>query len=332
MKIDASVIILGFTGSLGSGCSYISSMIPQISDNHYIYFKLSKTLRSIMKEEGTDNPTVKQLQDKGNELRRFHGDGYLVETLFKELETYEPPKPVFGIIIDGIKNTGEVELLSSFPNFFLFSVQAERDIRIKRCLLKVFPDEKSFLEADKRDELEDDSSGQQVKKCNYLSDIIIVNEENFSKASVRKKEDFIRDICWEYIKLIEEQVTGKHSPENYPSVDELCMTIAYVTSKSSSCLKRKVGAVIIDVDGNIEKEKEKEKNNVYPYIVSSGYNEVPLGSIKCAFHPEYQKCYRDFLQEKHAEKMNCCPTCGEVITVKTMCCYCKKELDRKSVV
>jgi deoxycytidylate deaminase len=120
--------------------------------------------------------------------------------------------------------------------------------------------------------------------------------------------------------------SGQKSAENNPSVDELCMTTAYALSRMSSCLKRKVGAVIIN-----KKASEQQSNThnaaglieTLPCIVSSGYNEVPLGSHKCVFHPDFQMCYRDHLQEMHARKFKHCPECGKKIgDVTIMCPQC----------
>ena len=85
--MDASKIILGFTGSIGSGCTFISKEIPKIATNEqYKYYKLSDIIRDFLKEEDIPNPTVTQMQDKGNELREKNGGGFLVKKLLKGVE------------------------------------------------------------------------------------------------------------------------------------------------------------------------------------------------------------------------------------------------------
>ncbi|MCP4162270.1 MAG: hypothetical protein GY760_19545 [Deltaproteobacteria bacterium] len=317
--MDASTIILGFTGSIGSGCTYIAESIPKNADIEYKYFKLSDTLRDILKSEGINSPSVSELQDKGNALRAEHGKGFLVKVLLEKIENEADIDINAGIIIDGIKNEGEIKTLRQFPHFFLFSVHSDNSIRQKRSNLS----ESEFNAIDDRDRFEEFSYGQQVKKCNYLSDVILLNERKYTSADIQGKKEFISKIYHKYVKLVELLKSGEKSAEHNPSDNELCMTTAYAVSRMSSCLKRKVGAVITN-----SSKKEKVDTgiiNSLPCIVSTGYNEVPFGSYKCIYHPEFQKCYRDFLQEAHANKIKHCPECGLKIEYQIECPECKSK-------
>ena len=263
------------------------------------------------------------MQQKGNDLRIEFGRNSLAIGLIKWLKDDKGQTYKY-IIIDGIKNFGEIEYLRQFPNFYLFSVHADREQRRKRVVGvagsgKPFQTDTEFDEADERDEFEASINGQQVKKCSQSSDIIIVNEEHFPEASTRKKTDYVTGIKRKYIELIENATAGKRSPQTTPSINELCMTIAYGLSTKSSCLKRKVGAVIIDSGNHQSTEAVEEKAIKIPNIIASGYNEVPAGSFKCAFDKGYEKCYRDHLQEEHAKKMMHCPSCGEKIVFSIVC-------------
>jgi len=326
-KLNATAIILGFTGSIGSGCSYIAEMIPNITQSKYQYFKISAIIREELKKDGNNSPNVDELQTKGNELREQFGPGCLIHALISAIENDEIKLLAENIIIDGIKHAGEIDLLRAFPNFYLFSIHADREIRKNRVIPHIFKTSEEFLKADKRDEHENLPDGQQVKECNYLSDIIIVNEKQIPDAAQNEKEDYVRGIYRDYIKLIEDSSNGNHSPEIVPSTNELCMTMAYSLSKMSSCLKRKVGAVIVDFAGEPNKISQHDRVSTYPYIISSGYNEVPMGSQKCIFHEKYQKCYREYLQEKHAEKIKFCPNCGEVVNIDIQCKTCQTKFD-----
>jgi dCMP deaminase len=322
---ETSNIVLGFTGSIGSGCTYISKHLADKSAGQYKYFKLSDIIRNELKNDGKENPTVKEMQIKGNLLRKKHGQDTLAASLLDRIagdaETYGH------IIIDGIKSDKEVALLRQLPNFYLFSVNADREIRKKRTVGadRPFATNEEFLAADKKDEEEKDVNGQQVKKCNHISDIIIVNGTQYTAADTHSKNSFIDDIRKKYIELIENNVADKISPQSSPSVNELCMTIAYSLSKKSSCLKRKVGAVIIDTNDLSTGTCEKSVAQTLPHIIASGYNEVPAGLKKCIFNDEYQKCYRDHLQEMHAMKIKYCPNCGTGVDPKMSCPHCQKE-------
>ena len=66
--IDASCLILGFTGSLGSGCTFLAEGITETLSDQGHYYQLSNVLREIAKSRDLQ-PTVSNLQDIGNELR-----------------------------------------------------------------------------------------------------------------------------------------------------------------------------------------------------------------------------------------------------------------------
>lgn len=319
--MDASTIILGFTGSIRSGCTYIAYALPDVAKLEYKYFKLSGVIREALSKEGIENPTIEQMQDKGNQLRRQYGRGYLVGELIKKVQDDPDLEQYSAFIIDGIKNEGEIQSLQQFPYFFLFSVQSTGELRLERHLEK--GTEEEFFKADKRDQLEEEYDyGQQVKKCNYLADIIVLNDRKIPRADENTKTIFISDIYTKYVKPIENLKSGERSATVKPSMDELSMTIAYSLSKMSSCIKRKVGAVVVDFAKSNSTSNSPGQITTLPFIVSSGYNEVPLGSYGCIFHPDYEMCYRDFLQQNHSMKFKFCPNCGEKINIKIQCPSC----------
>jgi deoxycytidylate deaminase len=316
-------IILGFTGPIGSGCSYLANAIAE--KYRHKYYKLSDIIRDRLPKELHSD--VQTLQDKGNELRKEHGDAFLVSETLGKIASEDPESNSFRCsILDGIKHVQEVQALRMAPNFFLFSVQADTTTRKNRLVPERFKNKQEFEAADIRDQLEDDPNGQQVKKCDYLSDVIILNEKDIPKHAIRDKDDFINRIYWQYIEPIEKYADSRAGRIISPSIDELCMTIAFSMSKMSSCLKRKVGAVIVQENTITNGTRSREQNHItMPNIVSSGYNDVPLGQPKCLYHPKFQKCYRDYLQEEHSSKLKCCPNCGKEIIGKLSKAYeCSK--------
>ncbi len=319
-QFSADTIILGFTGSIGSGCTYISDDIAK--SYNYKKYSLSKVLRAIAKEKAIQ-ATTENLQNIGNELREKDGNSALVVALLDSINESDVVGHN-GIIIDSIRNDGEVHVLKQFPNFYLFSIHADKSTRRKRCVRKKrrFRSNKEFDEADERDRAEDFSHGQQVEKCNDLADIIINNSDDIPSQNNQRRKKFIDKIYNDYVLLIETKTENPVTPDRLPSVNETLMTMAYAESQRSSCLKRKVGCIIA-THSQHEGEEMAILDSVQ--VISTGHNEVPTGSIPCIFHSDYEKCYRDHLQEIQAVAIKHCPNCGKKISLpSTKCNKCNK--------
>jgi len=341
--LDADALLIGFTGSIGSGCTFIAKGIRDILSDNAKYYLVSDILRDIAKKNHTEENT-KILQDLGNQIRLENGNSRLVELCIEKIkrdsksESWDKENTI--ILIDGIKNDGEVHYLRQFPNFYLISIHADKSTRKKRVVGEHsynnrFNADDDFEKADARDEHEDISYGQQLKKCNYLADIIIYNNTDYPNASATSKRKFFSDINANYIYPIQQSKRGAPAHDRPPSIDETLMTMAYCVSKRSSCLKRKVGAIIahiMEFENNTEQPLPVQRvdSNKQFQIVSSGYNEVPLGTEACIFS-EWQKCYRENLQEILAKKFICCPNCGTKIPEKIQCTHCKTDNDSKTI-
>jgi len=308
-SLQADAIIIGFTGGLGSGCTFLSS---GLAEHHlYLYISLSKYLHGELKKRG-EKETAKNLQDIGNKLRAEYGNNFLALRALEEVELSQEkfPDRKNKIVIDGIRNTGEIELLRNFPYFFLISVQAEREKRQQRMIEdKKCNSADEFLAADKRDEEEDLESGQQVKKCNYLADFIVTNDTFINKLDEDAYKAHINGkIYTGFVSHIEQTRRGNRI-SIIATADEALMSSAFVESKRSTCLKRKVGTVISTLDGT---------------ILSSGYNDPPDQS--CISHPSYRWCARDVELEKMGRAFKKCPNCGADIIFSTKCQNCKSEI------
>ena len=329
-------LIIGFTGSPGSGCSFVADGIKNKLGSKAHHYMVSGELRRIATNRGITNPTVADLQNIGNEERSEKGLSAVVETCIERVKEDAGVKR-FGldedtvILIDGIKNEGEVRYLRFFANFWLISVQAERETRENRSVGpepdKKFKTTQEFDEADARDQLEEPLYGQQVRKCNYLADIILHNAEDFPPASEYQRDRYFDEIVKDYINPMRTVRKGERIPERPPSVREALMTMAYCASKRSSCLKRNVGAVIARVrELKLKGEELRARRtdaHVQFQVISAGCNEVPPYSEACVF--EFDKCYRDYLRETKAAEYKNCPACGEEIPQKIQCPRCGKD-------
>lgn len=333
--IGAEVLLIGFTGSLGSGCTFISEGIKNILGDNCRYYRISSVLREEAKKRGKKKPTTSYLQDLGNELRTKKLDILAEKTLERIKKDAGDNPQLYNkdtiILLDGIRNDGEVRFFRQFPHFYLISVHASRETRKGRLVgdspQHRFKNEKQFDIANKRDESEDVTYGQQVSRCNYLADIIIDNERAISIAAEAEVSSYIHSIIEKYIKPIQ-AVHQREEPaaDRPPSIDETLMTMAYCISKKSSCLKRKVGTVIAYVESfeKLRGKDPREDSHIQFQVLSAGYNDVPLGTIACVF-TSYKKCYRDYLKEEQAKKIRCCWNCGENIPKNILCPYCEKK-------
>ena len=85
--------------------------------------------------------------------------------------------------------------------------------------------------------------------------------------------------------VIRQKVKAHDRP---PKVEETLMTMAYCASKRSSCLKRKVGAVVAYIRSIKNKQSrgnQDPRQRDLPFqIVSFGYNDIPAGT-PCVFSP-----------------------------------------------
>jgi deoxycytidylate deaminase len=129
---------------------------------------------------------------------------------------------------------------------------------------------------------------------------------------------------------------GSQLPDHPPSINETLMTMAYCLSKRSSCKKRKVGAIIANVTEyeNLKDKVKRKDDHLKFQVISSGYNEVPLGTIPCTLE-WYEGCYREHVKEGLAKQFIFCPNCGRKIpkTVQSNLkrfedykCRCKTEI------
>lgn len=241
-------------------------------------------------EHGNVTATRLDLQKLGDQMREEGGSGVLVTEALKAISNES------AIVVDGIRNLGEVrELEERFGyHFVLMGIMAtaqERWDRIGQTYTDTARTRVDFLQDDERDRNEETNTGQQVELCVDRSDVFVNNSDDVSIG--RFKEKIV-----EFVDLI----SGKQP--RHANQDEIRMNMAYGASHSSKCVKRHVGAIVVDGAGQ---------------AIAIGYNENPLGTHPCVEEPEYDcKCYRDIVRNDHfkslADRGTRCPGCGEPIT------------------
>lgn len=300
--------VLGFTGAVGAGCSTATQWLE--NETGYARVRLSDPVRAAWSQQNPDTtPTRQQLQTIGDDLRSAHGAAVLVSRALEGVSTDVTDPPV---VVDGIRNLGEVEFLRDHygHRFLLIGVLASKDTRWKRICDTEYRNNgltlADFTADDQRDQGEDASYGQQVGLCVDAADAIIDNGGDVTRGAYLEK-----------VRSLAELLTGASSKT--PTPDEIRMHTAFSQSHSSRCIKRHVGAVIAGPDGE---------------IVGVGYNENPLSTNPCIDEPEYNHtCFRDIVRNRQykvlVEKEVTCPTCGApleaIVGPPWRCDQCQSE-------
>ncbi len=285
-------IVVGFTGPIGSGCSTIAKEFFK-DKKEYKYASLSEFIKKSVHKKITDRtPNVLDFQDEGNELREKNGNDFVAKQVFIDNNELED-NPY--IVLDSIRNLGEVDYLrKKLDRFYLIGVYADRNVRWNRLRGAYEERENIFNRAEERDQGEVFPNGQQVTICMENADVIVINNEDFSKYESPKEELFR--------KMEKIHSLFKEPGARQPSLREIHMNRALFISLQSRCRKRQVGAIIID-----------EKNQ----IVSEGFNRVPDGIEDC--EDRVNKCYRDEQREAFKEKISQCAACKTKFQTPEIC-------------
>lgn len=167
--------VIGLTGTMGSGKELLKDFLMRKYSCWYV--SLSSIIRSELekKKKGFNRGT---LQDLGNQMRKKYGNHILAKLATDFLQR---DKQV--IIIDGIRNLGEVDYLrKNFKNnFILIATDAPREIRFERMSKRGRPDDpktlEEFSQLDDRDQGKDEPEyGQHVRECMEKADLTIIND------------------------------------------------------------------------------------------------------------------------------------------------------------
>jgi deoxycytidylate deaminase len=152
--------------------------------------------------------------------------------------------------------------------------------------------------------------GQQVALCVFEADYLIRNDNDpmiTTKTAIKRS---LRDKLEDAIRLFKGELRPPTSAEAY-------MSIAYSASLMSQCIKRQVGAVIIDKEGA---------------VVSIGYNENPRPLKPC--YMQFGDCYREIFAENTMGNLKSCPFCRKELNglvYPYVCPHCNMNIYREIV-
>lgn len=257
-------LIIGLTGSFGSGCGEVSEYLIR---EGFDKFSLTKRIKEEAEKRQIQPPARRHMQNIGDDLRKEHGNTFLAKEVINEIGEVSSRK----IVVKSIRNHHEVEeFRNTFHNdFILFNVDADTETRYARCKAKEpYTSRIDFDYEDARDSGENQPDyGQQVRKCVDRADVVINN-----LGSIKELQEKVN----RYLKLIANP--GSENPERH----EVNMKMAFEQTRNSLCLKRGIGAVIAD-NGQ---------------VIASGYNGTPEKVASCV---SLNSCYKDHAKECEVE-------------------------------
>lgn len=268
--------IIGFTGAFGSGCSFLADNFL-VKNNNYKKYSLSDVLKIKFNEKYNRHYKNRhELQEYGNEIRKVN-PYFLTETLLETIKNDINDDKSQNIIVDSFRNPAEIEYIRQrCTNFYLIAVFADKEIRWERVKDTYNNKYDEFSE----DEIKDQGNnepfyGQKVSNCFFLADLILSNNKPISCDSPNNAYNNMKGNIENYINAF------KNPKTSHPTISETLMAMAYTNGRRSKCIKRKVGAIIVDKYNN---------------ILSSGFNDVPINFNDCT--GKYGTCYRERVRSR----------------------------------
>lgn len=171
------MVIIGITGTLCSGKGMLTAYFKE---RGFDTISLSDLLREEANLKGIEL-TRENLQRLGNELREKHGSGALAILALQRILGKE------NMVIESIRNPGEVLELRKNKDFKLIAVDAPRELRIERLLNRYNESERkedpvtreTVIEKMDIDEGKNQlASGQQSLETMKLADFHIYNDKD----------------------------------------------------------------------------------------------------------------------------------------------------------
>jgi deoxycytidylate deaminase/dephospho-CoA kinase len=281
--------VFALTGPFGAGLTTAASHMR--AESGYQYISVSDELRREWFYRYDDaTPARADLQRLGDELRQTESASALVDRAIRDPKT-DMSGP---LVIESIKNVGEISLLRRRFGYRLLVVAVLSDIgnRTQRLIPlynELGLDPGHLKDDDLRDRNEESPYGQQVELCIDLADIILLNNGT--------REEYLQKID-DLVALVDRTNSRDMTePERY-------MLQAYAVARSSKCIKRHVGAILVDSLGR---------------GVATGYNENPNGTNPCIEESRYNfSCHRDIVRNQHfalmARRGVQCPVCHSPVT------------------
>lgn len=240
-------MIIGLTGTNAAGKGTVVDFLKEKGFMHYS----ARSFLTGRLSEGRNAVTRENMQTLANALREVHGPSYIIEQL------YEQAKKEKNAVIENIRCLGEITALRQKPGFLLFGIDAEPQTRFQRAYGRGSATDKNmtyeqFIADEQRERDNKEPFKQNLTKCLEEADIFILNDGTPEELA----EKIARNTSFD----AQGYLTRR------PTWDEIFMNETYTWASRSTCIRRKVGAVITTPDHA---------------MVSQGYNGSPRGTPNC---------------------------------------------------
>lgn len=171
--------VIALVGSMVSGKGDIGKHLKSLG---FVYESLSDRVREEADVRGV--PRLREnLQNIGNDLRAVYGPQVLAERTIELLRRTTGP-----LVIDGVRNPGEIEFLRQALGAQIFGVDAPRERRLEWYLERAQQrgedgaTAEDFFRADDRDHgVGEPDNGQHVGRCLAMADCFIYNDGSKKK-------------------------------------------------------------------------------------------------------------------------------------------------------
>lgn len=182
-------IVIGLVGPIASGKGFLGKYLEELG---FFYTSTSDRVRDEANRRGIV-PTRENLQDIGNELREEYGAAVLVERCLVLI-----PTEAELVVIDGMRNPGEVRFVKELLGGSIIGVDAPVELRLKWYLERAKKrgedgvTEADFWRANNRDlGMGEDPLGQQGRTTFALSNRVIFNDG--ADSMVRECKEWLRE-------------------------------------------------------------------------------------------------------------------------------------------
>jgi dephospho-CoA kinase len=165
------MIIIGITGTLGAGKGTIVEYL--VNEKGFVHYSVRTYLMEKIREKGLPE-NRDSMFNLANELRASHGPSYVTDQLYNQALVSGKD-----CVIESVRTPGEVDSLRAKGHFFLLAVDADRELRYQRILLRQTETDRvsrnTFLENEERELSTTDPNKQNIRECISMADFILLN-------------------------------------------------------------------------------------------------------------------------------------------------------------